>query len=267
MNIKGFEKSVAIIILLGLTLGSITYAAHIANTISQLKADSLESQAQLLTTQQQLSELSDNYSQLQNQITQGLRYTGNPFTTELWPGQLQSENITGMHWYSWNGTGLQNCTDNVLGVDGVELEGDYTTWTHVWTRDYGEGNNVDGFHVSNIGTVYSTDSGWENVWIRTYAGAEDNHEDYVFGMNFYPIWRVSSVQGKYLVAQNTSGPDHTLQIWKDGAMIWSRYIGDDTPEAFYPELVGMSPNGKYMAVGALSSVTYDAQLVMLYEGS
>jgi len=25
------------------------------------------------------------------------RYVGNPFGTELWPGQLQAENITGMH--------------------------------------------------------------------------------------------------------------------------------------------------------------------------
>ena len=147
------------------------------------------------------------------------------------------------------------------------LEGDYTTWTHVWTRDYGAGNNVDGLHVSNIGTVYSTDSGWDNVWIRTYAGAEDNRADYDFGMQFHPIWHPSSVLGRYLVAQNIAGADALLEIWKDGVMIWSRFIGDDTPEAFWLEMVGMSPNGKYLAVGAISSVTFETQLVMLSEGS
>ena len=147
------------------------------------------------------------------------------------------------------------------------VEGDYLTWTHVWTRDYGAGINIDGFHVSNIGTVYSSTSAAEKAFIRTYAGVEDNKDDYTFGMLFHPRWHASSVIGRYLVAQNTGGVDSLLEIWKDGVMIWSRYTGDDTAEAFYPELVGMSPNGKYMAVGAISSLTFDTQLVMLYEGS
>jgi len=43
----------------------------------------------------------------------GLRYTGNPFTTALYPGQLQAENITFMHGYWYNpATGqLENKTD------------------------------------------------------------------------------------------------------------------------------------------------------------
>jgi len=41
----------------------------------------------------------------------GLHYTGNPFTTALYPGQLQAENITGMHWYTYLSGALQNRTD------------------------------------------------------------------------------------------------------------------------------------------------------------
>jgi len=41
----------------------------------------------------------------------GLRYTGNPFTTALYPGQFQAENITGMHWYTYLNSDLQNRTD------------------------------------------------------------------------------------------------------------------------------------------------------------
>jgi len=41
----------------------------------------------------------------------GLHYTGNPFTTALYPGQLQAENITGMHWYTYLSGTLLNRTD------------------------------------------------------------------------------------------------------------------------------------------------------------
>ena len=40
-----------------------------------------------------------------------LHYTGNPFTTALYPGQLQAENITGMHWYTYLSGQLLNRTD------------------------------------------------------------------------------------------------------------------------------------------------------------
>ncbi len=52
-------------------------------------------------------------------VTYGVHTTN---TISRFQDQLQSENITGMHWYSFNGTGLQNCTDNVLGLGRVELE-------------------------------------------------------------------------------------------------------------------------------------------------
>jgi len=43
----------------------------------------------------------------------GLRYTGNPFTTALYPGHLQAENITGMHWYTYISGTLYNRTDTL----------------------------------------------------------------------------------------------------------------------------------------------------------
>ncbi len=260
MSIMSAKQGMVLVVFFGLilSLGSVVYTSQV---FSEMK-----------NTQYQYEELLDDYSQLQemykNQTTKPQRrYTGNPFGTELWPGQIQSENITGMHWYSYYEGALLNCTDNVLGLGGAELEGDYTTWTHVWSRDYASAINFDGFHVTNIGTVYASDSSAEITRIRTYAGAETNYDDYIVGMWFYPIWGASSVEKRYVVAMNTSGVNTYLHIWKDDVMIWSRYIGDDTATAFYPELVGMSPNGKYMAVGSISSVTYDTSIVMLYEGS
>ncbi len=241
-----------------LSLGSVVYTSQV---VSQMK-----------NTQYQYEELLDDYSQLQEmykiQTTKPQRrYTGNPFGTELWPGQIQSENITGMHWYSYYEGALLNCTDNVLGLGGAELEGDYTTWTNVWSRDYGAGINFDGIHISNIGTVYATDSGWEKVRIKTYAGAEDNREDYAFGMLFHPIWYTSSVNGRYLVAQDSSGVNGTLEIWKDGVMTEVLEPWLDEPDYGWPSMVGMSPNGRYLAIGAMSLTTYEDNLLMLYEGS
>ena len=56
----------------------------------------------------------------------GVRYTGNPFTTGLWSGQLQAENITGMHWYTYRGGSLFNRTDVIAYP---EQTASYIIWT------------------------------------------------------------------------------------------------------------------------------------------
>ena len=88
MNIKSFRKTITIIILLGLTLGSMTYGVNMMNIVSHLKSDSIESTDQLQETQRQLSELSEKFQRIQESYDQeladsGPRYTGNPFATEL----------------------------------------------------------------------------------------------------------------------------------------------------------------------------------------
>ncbi len=80
---------------------------------------------QLLQNKESFSDLSENYiilseeyedlkNDLESSQEETRRYTGNPFSTELWTGQLQSENITGMHWYSYDGGSLKNVTEWVL---------------------------------------------------------------------------------------------------------------------------------------------------------
>jgi len=50
--------------------------------------------------------------ELKTKLTQETKkYHGNPFTTALYPGQFQAENITGMHWYTWLSGTLYNRTD------------------------------------------------------------------------------------------------------------------------------------------------------------
>ncbi len=263
MNIKNSGKCIAVIILLGLTLGSINYAAHMTKTVSQLKADSLKFQDQLLETQQYLSEVSDNYSPLQDQINgQGRQYTGNPFSTQLWPGQLQSENITGMHWYSLYNGALVNVTDNVLGLGAGE--GDYTTWTHVWTRDYGAGApfllNV---LVDNSGTVYAEDLS-DELYVKTYGGAETNVASYHFAMHEIPVNDPMSATGKYMLGTPLYSTE--FEVWKDGVQTFSRDVQLDEEDAIELGVLCVSPNGKFIAI-VTAVAGYSWQIVMLYEGS
>jgi len=54
----------------------------------------------------------ESIEELKHKILQDQKhYTGNPFTTALYQGQLQAENITGMHWYTYRGGSLLNRTD------------------------------------------------------------------------------------------------------------------------------------------------------------
>ncbi|RLB79673.1 MAG: hypothetical protein DRH17_13420 [Deltaproteobacteria bacterium] len=70
-----------------------------------------------------------------------MRYTGNPFTTELWSGQLQAENITGMHWYTYLSGVLQNRTD-VLAYP--EQTATFIIWNDTSTNDVYAKNTTSG---------------------------------------------------------------------------------------------------------------------------
>jgi len=97
----------------------------------------------------------------------GLRYTGNPFTTAIYPGQFQAENITGMHWYTYLAGQLQNRTD-VLAypslsasyiIEGRDDDGDGVLDV-VWAKNctsgqiefggYWDAGGVDGSNASAV---------------------------------------------------------------------------------------------------------------------
>lgn len=255
MNAKALRKKITIIMILGLTLGGVTYGVNMMNIVSQLKADSFESLDQLQETQRQLSELSDIYSQINSS---GPRYTGNPFATELWPGQLQSENITGMHWYSYYGGELVNVTDNVLG------EGDYTTWTHVWTRDYGVDITLRQIIVDNDGRCYVTDDNIGTGYIRDYNGDEQVATGHMFcTINFLQDGLTYSLTGKYVLSVY-AGTD--LGIWKQGVLTDLLDISIVLPDLGAIESFSISPNGKFIGA-TIESDAYKDRYMVLYEGS
>ena len=148
----------------------------------------------------------------------------------------------------------------------VPLEGDYTTWTHVWTRDYGAGvYEIRNILVDNSGTVYAEDL-TDRVFVKTYGGAETNVADYMFYMYESPYSDPMSATGKYVLG-NTPIYSTVFEVWKDGVRTFSRDVALD--EAAADELVVfcVSPNGRFIAIVPYSSGSYAMQIVMLYEGS
>ena len=82
---------------------TITLTLILALTITTYQTINLQNQ--LNTYQTKIDELTTQLNKIKH------RYSGNPFTTALYPGQLQAENITGMHWYTYLSGVLQNRTD------------------------------------------------------------------------------------------------------------------------------------------------------------
>jgi len=65
----------------------------------------------------------------------GMRYSGNPFTTALYQGQLQAENITGMHYYTYISGTLYNRTDVIANPEQVASYIVWTDGTNVYAKN------------------------------------------------------------------------------------------------------------------------------------
>ena len=149
-------------------------------------------------------------------------------------------------------------------VAAVPLEGDYTTWTHVWTRDYGAGaTHILNVLVDNSGTVYAEDLS-DELFVKTYGGAETNIANYIFTLHETPFSDPMSATGKYMLG--TPLYSTTFEVWKDGVQTFSRDVSLDEEDAIELAVFCISPNGKFIAI-VPAIVGYDYQIVMLYEGS
>jgi len=143
----------------------------------------------------------------------------------------------------------------------------YTSWTLVWTRDYGTGILLDGVYVDNSGNCYITDEENESVYFRTYAGVETSRSDYGYMIPRRESLPTAFSEGgqRYVLGENELIFDQ-FDIWRDGAIVASVNPVTDLGADFDQYLaVTMSASGKYIAfvVEGLSNKYY----VMLYEGT
>ena len=158
-------------------------------------------------------------------------------------------------------------TEDVPLFSTRSLEGEYTAWTLVWTRDYGAAVNLDGVLVDNYGTCYITDVLAGNTYLRTYLGAETNTVGYIYNIPRRVMQpEAFSVTRKYVLAEDTA-VFQQMDIWRDGVNIASIDLFIDNPDNLAMSYKSMSPNGKFLAFIIMSIANGNDEYVMLYEGT
>jgi len=89
-----------------------------------------------------------------------VNYVGNPFVTALYQGQLQAENITGMHWYTYISGSLYNRTDVIAYPEQAASYVVFTDGTYFYAKNCSTGQiefggswdagGVDGANASAV---------------------------------------------------------------------------------------------------------------------
>jgi len=121
----------------------------------------------------------------------GVQYTGNPFTTALYPGQLQAENITGMYWYTYKSGSLLNRTDVIANpLQPTKYIIENASGTIIWK---------DGIN----GTVYAT---------GTTPTEATNIINWALGnLTSGRIWKEKIVlKGDYTITSTIKIPSYTI---------------------------------------------------------
>jgi len=151
----------------------------------------------------------------------GIRYTGNPFTTALYPGQIQTENITGMHWYTYLGRSLLNRTDVITyPSQPAKFIIENVSGTIIWK----DGTN---------GTVYATGTTpteatniiKNNIIIGTFnnpivAGSTDTVEDNIGYITENWVSFTNLSNGSYVAHGLAGTPDYTIITLENQGYGW-----------------------------------------------
>ena len=155
--------------------------------------------------------------------------------------------------------------DRELFSDAM-LEGEYTTWNWLWTRDYGVGASMLGICVDNLGTIYLTITAGNSSWTITRA----NVSTAIGGHRFQNTLTLGLAQAwstnrKYVVAMKGTLP-LAVAVYRCGAKIasvpWAGYL----PVACVLHSIAMSANGRYIAAVFRTVIGGEPRHVALLEG-
>jgi len=146
------------------------------------------------------------------------------------------------------------------------LEGEYTTWNWLWTRDLGAPSTVLGLCVDNYGTVHATREVLAGTWIITRENVITYTVNYSsfnqLTVNKAQAW---SVTGKYVLYWKVSVP-YQIVVYRYGVNIWN--VAYNVPPADLGPIraIVMSANGKYVAAIHEGIISGSRQYVILREG-
>ena len=153
----------------------------------------------------------------------------------------------------------------------VPLEGDYTSWSLVWAKSFGETDQdllIEA--IDNNGIVYLCQQLDDDIIIVEYDGSETKITEIeeladMLGL----VWCYhysSSITAKYVVFINQYMGDNLI-VYKDGSEIFVHDCSGDIANFANIDYWAISSNGKYIAIVATDTITSRVQLALLYEGS
>jgi hypothetical protein len=151
--------------------------------------------------------------------------------------------------------------------DDRMLEGEYTTWNFLWTRNMGAGETCQQLCVDNFGTVYVIKEVFVGHWTITRGNVLTYLANYKFrillGTGHDQAW---SVTRKYVLALKTTAPT-AIVVYRYGALIFSVLTSAFGLDVGALVAISMSANGKYIALISRSIATGNRQYVTLLEGT
>ena len=142
----------------------------------------------------------------------------------------------------------------------------YTSWSLVWTRDYGVGPIMDGIYVDDLGNCYMTDLISDVAYTRTRAGVETSTADYYYAILRAGVVKAVSLGGIGYVLGENEAIFMQFDINRYGAIVASINVATDNPDTNVWLAYHMSSNGKYIAF-VVQGMAASNMYVMLYEGS
>lgn len=143
------------------------------------------------------------------------------------------------------------------------IDGEYTTWTHLLTRDFGGAANLGVFLINDLGTTL----------IEDIAAATTNRVDRFNALTTYAVvwsllaYPIHSATHKYVVDNVFPFVGWSITVLRDGVIHWQRSIVLDEPDANVLVRLTISPSGQYIAVVATSTATANNRYLMVYVGS
>lgn len=143
------------------------------------------------------------------------------------------------------------------------IDGEYTTYTHILTNDFGALTDIRDIYVNNKGTIYFEEGNALGAGTLTRGGVVTYLGAFY---TWYQAWYLSATF-KYLMDIGWVGAGIPVMIQRDAAVLMVLNLLLDEVDAASIQSASISPSGRYLAFAMRSIATANDRYLMLYEGS
>lgn len=141
------------------------------------------------------------------------------------------------------------------------MEGEFVTWTHVWTVARAYLWQSLPMMVDNFGTCWFYDAGTPQIEFITEAGVATVLANHIMFLTM----RCSSVNRKYVLVVDQATPTE-FDVYRDNVFLFSRDTLLDEADGFAPIRAHISPDGRFILVTVNVNLGPN-DYALLYRGS